>query len=572
MTQKSFFLTSLLLLALQVATKANDQNLRPNVLFIMSDDHAAHGVSAYESRLAKIAPTPTIDRLAKEGALFKNAFCTNAICAPSRACILTGQYPHTNGAFDLSGRVSPGKQTLAIEFSKAGYDTAMIGKWHLKDEPADFNYYAVLAGQGSYFSPEFRIRGDKKWTQNTVRYPNEHSTDVITNLTLKWLKEGWNQEKPFFLMHHYKAPHDYFENAPRYETYLKDIDIPEPQSLWKRDPRWGSIATRGYRDELIAHIGTSNGSRNPRRSYLLDLPKRFPAEFPTDYQPSQFTDKENTRFAYNAYLKKFLRCVKGVDDNLARLFAHLEESGQMDNTLIIYTGDQGFMLGEHDYQDKRWMYEESMRMPLLIRYPKKIKAGTIIESCVENVDFGPTMLEMAGIQVPSSMQGQSFKEHLETGKEPHDWKQAAYYRYWMHMAHHDNPAHLGIRTKTHKLIYFYGCNYDGGYQTPPGWELYDLVNDPFETQNLYDEPKYAELVKELKKQLSQTRERVGDDGSHYPATERVIKEFWDYDEKDREKARLISAAYLKRRTSELANGKRNIYTIKGHVDSPLKSN
>jgi N-acetylglucosamine-6-sulfatase len=549
--------------ALCSADHHGSHDSRPNILFIMSDDHAAHGISAYGSRLAEIAPTPTIDRLAKEGALFKNAFCTNAICSPSRACVLTGQYNHNNNAFDLAGRVPPGKQTLAIEFGKAGYHTAMIGKWHLKDEPADFDYYSVLAGQGSYFNPEFRIRGDKAWKKNTIKFEGEHSTDVITNLTLDWLKEGWDQEKPFFLMHHYKAPHDYFENAPRYEGFLKNVKVPEPKTLWKRHPKWGSIATRGHRDELIPHIGTSNGARNPRRNYLVDLPPRFPAEFPKNFDPRNYTAEENTRLAYNAYLKKFLRCVRGIDDNLARLFKHLEQSGQMDNTIIIYTGDQGFMLGEHDFQDKRWMYEESQRMPLLIRYPKSVKPGTVIDSCVENVDFGPTMLDMAGLKIPSSMQGKSFKKHLETGKEPKGWKQTAYYRYWMHMVHHDNPAHVGIRTKTHKLIYFYGCNYDGGYQTPPGWELYDLATDPHETINLYDDPNHAELVADLKKQLAETRKRVGDDGSHYPAAEKVVQEFWDYDLKDRQKAQMISREFLKRRGLELKAGKRNIKTHQG---------
>ena len=551
----------LLLAVLPTTVSAVD---RPNILYIMSDDHAAHAISAYGSRLAQIAPTPNIDRLAKEGVLFRNAFCTNSICSPSRACVLTGQYNHINGSFDLGGRVNPGKQMLAVQMGKAGYHTAMIGKWHLKAEPADFDYYCVLPGQGKYHNPEFRIRGDKPWGRNTIKLEGKHSTDAITELTLEWLKEGWDQDKPFFLMHHYKAPHDYFENAERYESYLADVDIPEPNTLWNRDAKFGSIATRGVDDELIPHIGTSIGSRNPRRSYLRDLPKMFPREFPKNYDPKNFSDKENTKLAYNAYLKKFLRCVKGIDDNLGRLFGHLKKTGQLDNTLIIYTGDQGFMLGEHDYQDKRWMYEESHRMPFLVRYPKTIPAGQTFDTIVENVDYGPTMLEFAGAKIPESVQGSSFKSLLESGKEPKGWKQEAYYRYWMHMAHHDNPGHMGLRTKTHKLIYYYGCNYDGGYQTPPGWELYDLVKDPHETQNIYDDPANASLVADLKQRLADTRKRVGDDGSHYPKCEAIIQEFWDYDKSDVAEARQISHEYLKRRLGELKANKRNTRTWVGN--------
>jgi arylsulfatase A-like enzyme len=548
------------LLLLSVAATAAD---RPNILYIMSDDHAAHAISAYGSRLAKIAPTPNLDRLAHEGALLTNVFCTNSICSPSRACVLTGQYNHTNGAFDLAGKVPPGKQMLAIQMKQAGYQTAMIGKWHLKDEPADFDYYCVLPGQGNYHNPKFLIRGDKPFGKNIITFPDEHSTDVITNLTLDWLKTGREEGKPFFLMHHYKAPHDYFENAERYESYLADVAIPEPETLWIRDPKFGSIATRGANDELIPHVGTSIGGRNPRRSYLGDLPALYPKEFPENFDPAHYTDEENTRMAYNAYIRKFLRCVKGIDDNLGRLFAYLEETGQLDNTLIIYSADQGFMLGEHDYQDKRWMYEESQRMPFLVRYPKSIQAGQKLDAVVENVDFAPTMLEFAGAQIPNSVQGRSFKSLLETGREPSDWKQAAYYRYWMHMVHHDNPAHVGIRTKTHKLIYYYGCNYDGGYQTPPGWELYDLVNDPHETRNLYDDPAQAELVIYLKRQLAELRAKIGDNGTHFPECEKIVQEFWDYDAADREKATEISHQYLQRRLQELKVGQRNVQTHKG---------
>ena len=548
----------ILFLGLIMATSMRAAS-KPNILFIMSDDHAAHGISAYGGRLAKIAPTPNLDRLAQEGALFQNAFCTNSICSPSRACVLTGQYNHVNGAVDLGGRVEPGKQMLAIEMKKAGYESAMIGKWHLKVEPKDFDYYCVLPGQGKYHGPSFRVRGDKPWGKNLIEFPNKHSTDAITDLTLEWLKKR-KADKPFFLMHHYKAPHDYFENAERYESYLAEEDVPEPETLWKKDSDFGSLATRGNNDELIPHIGTSIGNRNPRRSYLRDLPQRFPREFPENYDPADYTDEQNTRFAYNAYLKKFLRCVKGIDDNLGRLFKHLEETGQIDNTVIIYTGDQGFMLGEHDYQDKRWMYEESMRMPFLVRYPKTVKAGQRFDTIIENVDYAPTMLDFANAKIPKTVQGRSFKSLLETGKEALDWKKAAYYRYWMHMAHHDNPAHLGMRTKRYKLIYFYGCNYQGGYQTPAGWELYDMKEDPHETKNLYHNPKYAKLASSLKNWLAKVRLRVGDDGSHYPDCEKIVQEFWDYDKADQTKARKISAEYLARRKSELENDIRNVRT------------
>ena len=548
----SFFLT--------LPAIAADQ---PNILYIMSDDHAAHAISAYQGRLAEIAPTPHLDRLANEGALFTNAFCTNSICSPSRACVITGQYNHTNGVFDLGGRIQPDRQMLPLQMQDAGYETAMIGKWHLKAEPAAFDYYCVLPGQGKYHDPEFRIRGTKPWGKNTIAFEDKHVTDVITDLSIEWLEHKRNKSKPFFLMHHYKAPHDYFDNAPRYESYLADIDIPSPASLWKMNPHFGSLATRGDRDELVPHIGTSIGGRNPRRSSLSDLPSRYPDEFPINFDPNDYSDDENKKFAYNAYLKKFLRCVKGIDDNIGRLLQKLEALGQLDNTIIVYTADQGFMLGEHDYQDKRWMYEQSQRMPLMIRYPKRVKPGQRFDTLIENVDFAPTLLEYAGASIPSTIQGQSFRSLLETGREPDSWKKETYYRYWMHMAHHDNPAHVGIRTKTHKLIFYYGCNYDGGYRTPPGWELYDLASDPAETINLYDNPENTDLVADLKARLATLRQRIGDDGTHYPECEQILQEYWDYDTSSREKAIQISHEFLARRLGELARGDRTPKTYVG---------
>jgi len=510
---------------------------RPNIIFVMSDDHAAHAIGAYGGRLAKLDPTPVIDTLAKDGVLLENAFVTNSICTPSRACIMTGQHSNVNGALTLGGKLEPQRQYLAIEMRKAGYLTAMVGKWHLKMEP-NFDYYKVLPGQGSYYDPSFRDKAKGAWPGNMVRMKG-HSSDCITDITLEWLK-GRDKTKPFFLMHHYKAPHDMFQYAKRYESYLADVDIPEPESMWKQ-PNFGSIATRGHNDELLPLIGTSIGRRHYRRNYARSWAK----------DPS-LTEEQAKRTAYQAYLKKFLRCVKGVDDGMKRLLGYLKEEGILDDTVIMYTGDQGFMLGEHDYQDKRWMYDESMRMPFLVRYPKTIGAGSRTDAIVENVDYAPTMLDFAGVRTPDYMQGRSFKSIIETGREPADWKKEAYYRYWMHMAHHWNPSHFGIRTKTHKLIFYYGCTTSGGNQTPPGWELYDLVKDPKEVNNVYDDPAYKRVARRMKEQLADVRRKIKDTDEKFPAMKKVIDEFWDYDDEARAKAIEIShrcAADMKSRKS-----------------------
>jgi N-acetylglucosamine-6-sulfatase len=504
---------------------------RPNILFIMSDDHAAHAIGAYQGRLATLDPTPVIDSLARDGMLMENAFCTNSICTPSRASIMTGQYSHTNGVLDLGGNLPPDRQTLAIEMRKAGYHTAMVGKWHLKREP-NFDYYKVLPGQGKYFDPEFREKGKGRWPKNTVAMDG-HSSDCITDSTLAWLKRR-DRAKPFFLMHHFKAPHDFFKNARRYDDYLADTDIPEPESLW-RQPNFGSIATRGHNDELLPYIGTSIGRRHAFRNYTRKWAR-----------DRSLSDEQAKRQAYQTYLKKFLRCVKGVDDNIQRLLDALRAEGELDNTVIVYTGDQGFMLGEHDYQDKRWMYDESHRMPFIVRYPKTIPAGSRTDALVENVDYAATLLDFAGVPTPASMQGRSFRAILETGTEPDDWKQAVYYRYWMHMAHHWNPAHFGIRTKDHKLIFYYGCNYKGQNRTPPGWELYDLEEDPKEVSNVYDDPAYRDVAARLKAQLAALRERIGDTDERFPEIKAIVEEFWDYDDAARQKAIEISHQYAER--------------------------
>ena len=483
---------------------------KPNVLFIMSDDHAAHAIGAYGGRLAVLDPTPNIDRLAAEGILFENAFATNSICTPSRATLLTGQYSHVNGVRTLSGSLPPERQTLAHGMRRAGYQTAMIGKWHLKQEPA-FDYYAVLPGQGSYFNPVLRISGGE-WPKNEKRfsgYDSGHSSDVITNLSLDWLKQR-DPEKPFFLMHHFKAPHDNFENAERYDFLYEGDDIPEPDSLW-REPNHGSEATEG--------TGTSIGKRNQRRNMGHHM-----------FVDPALSDAEYKRTAYQRYLKKYLRTVRGVDDSVGRLLAYLEETGELDNTIVFYTSDQGFMLGEHDYIDKRWMYEESMRIPLLVRYPAVAEGGTKRRALIANVDFAPTMLELAGESVPAEMQGRSFAKLLG-GETPPDWRTSVYYRYWMHMAHHDNPAHYGIRTERYKLIFFYGLALDAegavDEKTQPGWELYDLKEDPQEMRNVYGRQEYASAAAKLKQELLGLKREIGDTDDRYPELMEVRRRAWE---------------------------------------------
>ncbi len=521
--------------------KAQD---KPNILYIMSDDHTSQAFGVYGSRLSQLNPTPTIDRLAHEGILFENAFCTNSICTPSRATIMTGQYSQTNGVQDLNGRLKAENQYLAHEMKKLGYETAVIGKWHLKEAPEAFDYYNVLYGQGKYFNSVLYEKGTEETVQIKRRskvetFPGHqyegHSSDIITDASLKWLKSRDNT-KPFFLMHQFKAPHDMFEFAPRYADYLEDTEIPEPASLYYNRKN-GSVATRGENGNMLPHIGSSVSHRNQNRNMGQHM--KIDQSIP---------DPEYTHLAYQEYLKRYLRCVKGVDDNVKRIFDYLEKEGLLDNTIIIYTGDQGFMLGEHDYIDKRWMYEESMRMPFLVRYPKMIKAGTRTDALVNNTDFAPTIIDLAGGKAPNYMHGESFKEILSTNKEPKGWRDATYYRYWMHMAHaHANPAHFGVRTKEYKLIFFYGCDYikrkkesnwpnekiafstklPFEYFTPPGWELYDLKNDPFEMNNLYGQPGYEDITSNLKKQLLSLRSEFNENDENYPHIQSIINEHWN---------------------------------------------
>jgi arylsulfatase A-like enzyme len=499
---------------------------RPNILFIMSDDHAAHAIGAYGSRLAPLDPTPNIDQLAAEGMLLENVFCNNSVCSPSRASILTGQYSHINGVRNLGGKVEGKNQILPLEMRRAGYQTAVIGKWHLGIPPLAFDYYKVLEGQGRYHNPEFfeRVSPDLEET----RFDEDgYCSDLIAASSLKWLNNR-DKTKPFMLLTHFKAPHGPWDAHERYDSLYADIDIPEPASLYDNKNN-GSIATRGWNDELLSNIGSSVGRRNAFRSQLKDVDRSQKAAV------AAMSDEEAKHASYQNYLKQYLRCVRGVDDNVKVLIDYLRSEGILDNTIIIYTADQGMFLGEHDYIDKRWMYEEGMRMPFIIRYPKAVKAGTRSDALVNNTDFAPTLLDYAGVQVPESMQGRSFRSIMETGQEPVDWRQATYYRYWMHMKHHYNPAHFGIRTKDWKLIFFYGADEkpdQGNARTPPGWELYNMRSDPQEMNNLYGNPEYKEIQEQLKGQLKAVRAEVGDSDADYPHIAEIVSSHWNGGEEE----------------------------------------
>ena len=504
-------------------SQASQENKRPNIIFIMSDDHTTQAVGVYGSILAKLNPTPTIDNLAKNGMRFDRVYCNNSICTPSRASILTGQYPQANGVLDLLGNLPPEKQFLPTEMRKLGYETAMIGKWHLKKEPAAFDYYSVLRGQGRYFDPEFRTQGENPWPENTIKKEGMHSSDAITDISLEWLQHDRDTAKPFFLMHHFKAPHDMFQNAERYDEYLEDIEIPEPDNLF--DPPAGSIATK----DLGSGLGREHSPWGLAQ-YLKT--------------PDISDEREFVKATYQIYLKRYLRCVKGVDDNVKRLLDYLEASGELENTVIIYTGDQGFFLGEHDLMDKRWMYEETMRMPFIVHWPAKIQKGSVNNWLINNSDFAPTILSIAGAETPDYMQGRSFAAALDGEDKPEDWRNVTYYRYWMHMAHKlAVPAHFGVRSDRYKLIFYYGTDFvkvapdreqlGWGMQnnkdhnryredTPIAWEFYDLENDPFEMNNLYDDPKYSEEINKLKVELKKVREALNETDEQYPHIQEIV--------------------------------------------------
>ena len=470
-----------LLYSALVPTFAQSRGAPLNILFIMSDDHASHAISAYGSRIKQ---TPHIDRIAREGMRLDNCFVTNSICTPSRGAILTGQYSHKNGVYTLADPIDPEKTHLAHLLRDSGYQTAMVGKWHLHSEPQGFDHWNILPGQGAYYNPVFIT------AQGKTKH-NGYCTDLIGDFSLDFLKNR-DKSKPFFLMSHHKAPHRAWQPAPKYKDWLRDVNVPEPDNLYEDLSKRSQAAQRA-----TLRVGED--------STLTDL--KVP-------RPEGLTGKKLRKWAYQLYTKDYLRCVRSVDDNVGRLLDYLDAEGLRDNTIVVYTSDQGFFLGDHGWYDKRFMYEECLRMPFVIRYPKAIKPGSVNGDMVLNIDFAPTFLDMAGQKAPSWMQGRSFVSQLG-GRTAAGWRQSMYYRYWMHLGGgHTVTAHYGVRTHKHKLIYYYGqaLGKRGAVDqpTPPEWEMFDLEKDPREMKNVYDDPSYARVRDELKTELYRLKKHYED--------------------------------------------------------------
>jgi len=475
-----------------IGQAAGEPRKRPNIIFIMSDDHASHALSCYGSKVNK---TPNLDRIAQEGMRFTNSFCTNSICGPCRAVILTGKYSHINGFKDNGSRFDGSQQTFPKLLQQAGYETAMVGKWHLKTDPTGFDYWNILPGQGAYYNPAMIEMGQRKKYTGYV-------TDIITDHALSWLK-GRDQEKPFCLMYHHKAPHRRWEPGPDYLTMYDDVTIPEPDTLF--DDYSGRGRAAHEQDMSIAKTMTANDLKlTPMKRLTPEQKAKWDAAYgPKNeaFEKANLQGKELVRWKYQRYMKDYLRCIASVDHNVGRVLDYLDESGLAQDTIVVYTSDQGFYLGDHGWFDKRFMYEESLRMPLLVRYPRAVRAGSVKEDIVLNLDFGETFLDYAGVPVPPDMQGRSLRPVLE-GRTPKDWRSSMYYHYYEYPAVHSVKRHYGVRTERYKLIHF--------YNDIDEWELYDLKKDPQEMRSVYDDPKYAGVVRELKAELRRLREQYQD--------------------------------------------------------------
>jgi arylsulfatase A-like enzyme len=490
-----------LLVSLILGRAAADD--RPNILFIFTDDHATHAISAYGS---VINQTPHLDRIAREGMLFRNCLCTNALCGPSRAVIQTGKYSHLNGfRTNTDDRFDGSQPTFPKLLQAAGYETAVIGKWHLGEHmaPQGYNYSEVLIDQGPYYNPPMLRDADGSGKQERIRHTG-YTTDIITDLALNWLRDGRDPEKPFMLMYQHKAPHREWCPDPAHMHLYDGVAIPEPDNLFD------DYATRGRaaheQDMTIAQTLTPGDLKLVPPKYLneeqLAVWNAYYEPFNEEFRQANLAGEDLVRWKYQRYMSDYLKCIASVDDNIGRVLDWLDETGLAENTVVIYASDQGFFLGDHGWFDKRFMYEESYRQPLLVRWSGVTSPGSEDQHLVSNLDFAETFLDIAGVEIPADMQGKSLVPLLR-GESPADWRKSHYYHYYEFFEDRPTPhmvqRHCGVRTERYKLIHFY---------TIGEWELYDLESDPREIRNLYGEAQYMALADELKVELARLREEL----------------------------------------------------------------
>lgn len=490
---------------------------RPNIVFFFTDDHAPHAIGAYNGWLKSVNPTPEIDKLADDGMLFENSFCTNSICGPSRAVIMSGKHSHKNGFMNNGNSFDWNQQIFPKILRAAGYHTALYGKSHLKGKPQGFDSWAVLPGQGDYYNPAMITPKGRKIIDG-------YCTDIVTDMAIDFIKESKELGKPFMLMCQHKAPHRTWMPALRHLHLYDDITIPEPKTLF--DQYSGRIPAQYQEMEIDRHMYLDHDlftdltpdldfpkQRLPSqdRSAYVNMKRMTPEQLKTwraaygpkdkAFREAKLTGRDLVRWKFQRYAKNYLRAIKGVDENLARLRKALEDQGLADNTVFVYSSDQGFYIGDHGWYDKRWMYEESLKMPLIISWPGVIKPGSRNTDLVQNLDYAQTFLEMAGAKTPSDMQGTSLVPLLK-GKKPNDWRKSIYYHYYEYPSYHQVPRHNGIRTERYKLINFYEFG---------EWEFYDLKTDPDELKNLYGNPEKKELIDNVRKQLLKLQKGYGDD-------------------------------------------------------------
>ncbi|WP_204273706.1 sulfatase family protein [Draconibacterium mangrovi] len=494
----------MLLSACKIKNDGGGANARPNIVFILSDDHASQAISAYGGIYDSLAPTPNIDRLADEGMMMRNVFCTNAICGPSRATILTGKYSHINGYYknESGGQFNANQWTFPEELQKNGYQTALFGKWHLGSEPRGFDFFKYHEGagqQGYYWNPVYNENGVSVTEKG-------YATNLTTDFALEWLDQAIKKDQPICMLLQYKAPHRSWEPDTKYVDLWKDISMPYPDT---------------YNDNYRTREKTAGDTEMEMNDFSRNDMKLSPPEnlkgkelsswygFGNQRDENVYPDKslspeENRNWKFQTYIKDYLACIKSVDDNVGRVVDYLDKNGLAENTIVIYTSDQGFYLGEHGWFDKRFMYEESLRMPFLVRYPAKIEAGTANKDIITNIDFAPTLLEVAGITPPEEIQGRSFFANLQ-GNTPDDWTKSMYYHYYEFPFWHHVQPHYGIRNERYKLIHFY-YNIDI-------WEFYDLEKDPNELNNAINEPVYIDIIKDMKIDLAKQMEYYGNNKS-----------------------------------------------------------